>query len=98
MMVTHAYMGPVPAFFFAAGQLMDYGVHTWDLREGRGMVHALNGDVADLLVPFMFALWQGTCRADTVTEPFDDRHPCRWAQRGRLQGLGQRPGHGLRAR
>ena len=71
MMVTHAYMGPVPAFFFAAGQLMDYGVHTWDLREGRGMVHALNGDVADLLVPFMFALWQGTCRADTVTEPFD---------------------------
>jgi uncharacterized protein (TIGR03083 family) len=71
MMVTHAYMGPAPAFFFAAGQLMDYGVHTWDLREGRGMVHALNGDVADLLVPFMFALWQGTCRADTVTEPFD---------------------------
>ena len=71
MMVTHAYMGPVPAFFFAAGQLMDYGVHTWDLREGRGQVHALNGDVADLLVPFMFALWQGTCRADTVTEPFD---------------------------
>ena len=71
MMVTHAYMGPVPAFFFAAGQLMDYGVHTWDLREGRGVVHALNGDVADLLVPFMFALWQGTCRTDTVTEPFD---------------------------
>jgi uncharacterized protein (TIGR03083 family) len=71
MMVTHAYMGPVPAFFFAGGQLMDYGVHTWDLREGRGMVHALNGDVADLLVPYMFALWQGTCRTDTVTEPFD---------------------------
>jgi len=71
MMVTHAYMGPVPAFFFAAGQLMDYGVHSWDLREGRGMVHALNGDAADLLVPFMFALWQGTCRADTVSEPFD---------------------------
>jgi len=71
LMVTHPYMGPAPAFFFAAGQLMDYGVHSWDLREGRGQVHALNGDVADLLVPFMFALWQGTCRADTVTEPFD---------------------------
>jgi uncharacterized protein (TIGR03083 family) len=71
MMVNHAYMGPVPAFFYAAGQLMDYGVHTWDLREGLGMVHALNGDVADLLVPFMFALWQGTCRTDTVTDPFD---------------------------
>src|SRR5262245_46291231 len=24
MMVTHPYMGPVPAFFYAAGQLMDY--------------------------------------------------------------------------
>jgi uncharacterized protein (TIGR03083 family) len=71
LMVTHAYMGPVPAFFFAAGQLMDYGVHSWDLREGRGLVHALDGQAADLLVPFMFALWQGTCRADTVTEPFE---------------------------
>jgi uncharacterized protein (TIGR03083 family) len=71
MMVTHAYMGPVPAFFFAAGQLMDYGVHTWDLREGRGQVHALHGDAADLLVPFMFALWQGTCSTEKVTEPFD---------------------------
>jgi uncharacterized protein (TIGR03083 family) len=69
MMVTHAYMGPAPAFFFAAGQLMDYGVHTWDLREGRGMVHALNGDVADLLVPFMFAIWQGTVLSDAVKEP-----------------------------
>ena len=35
------------------------------------MVHALNGDVADLLVPYMFALWQGTCRTDTVAESFD---------------------------
>ncbi len=32
LMVTHAYMGPVPAFFYAAGQLMDYGVHSWDIR------------------------------------------------------------------
>ena len=35
-MVTHPYMGPVPAFFYAAGQLMDYGVHSWDIREGSG--------------------------------------------------------------
>ena len=34
LMVTHAYMGPVPAFFYAAGQLMDYGVHSWDIRQG----------------------------------------------------------------
>jgi uncharacterized protein (TIGR03083 family) len=70
MMVTHPYMGPVPAFFYAAGQLMDYGVHSWDLRQGTGQAHGLPGDAADLLVPFMFAIWQGTVRTEAVTEPF----------------------------
>jgi uncharacterized protein (TIGR03083 family) len=70
MMVTHPYMGPVPAFFYAAGQLMDYGVHSWDIRQGSGRAHGLPGDTADLLVPFMFAIWQGTVRTEAVTEPF----------------------------
>jgi uncharacterized protein (TIGR03083 family) len=70
LMVTHPYMGPVPAFFYAAGQLMDYGVHSWDIRETSGRGHALSGEAADLLVPFMFAIWQGTVRAEAVTEPF----------------------------
>jgi uncharacterized protein (TIGR03083 family) len=69
LMVTHAYMGPVPAFMYAAGQLMDYGVHSWDIRQTSGQAHGLSGDAADLLVPFMFAIWQGTARADSVTEP-----------------------------
>ncbi len=69
-MVTHPYMGPVPAFFYAAGQLMDYGVHSWDIRQTSGQAHGLSGDAADLLVPFMFAIWQGTVRTDAVTEPF----------------------------
>jgi uncharacterized protein (TIGR03083 family) len=69
-MVTHPYMGPVPAFFYAAGQLMDYGVHSWDIRQTSGRAHGLSGDAADLLVPFMFAIWQGTVRSDAVTEPF----------------------------
>jgi uncharacterized protein (TIGR03083 family) len=69
-MVTHPYMGPVPAFFYAAGQLMDYGVHSWDIRQNSGRAHGLSGDAADLLVPFMFAIWQGTVRSDAVTEPF----------------------------
>jgi uncharacterized protein (TIGR03083 family) len=68
--VTHKYMGPVPAFFYAAGQLMDFGVHSWDMRQGTNMAHGLSGEAADLLVPFMFAIWQGTVRAETVTEPF----------------------------
>src|SRR6187200_731522 len=70
LMVTHAYMGPVPAFFYAAGQLMDYGVHSWDIRETSGRNHALSGDVADLLVPFMFAIWQGCVSPDAVGDPF----------------------------
>jgi uncharacterized protein (TIGR03083 family) len=71
LMVSHAYMGPVPAFFYAAGQLMDYAVHSWDIRQGSGRAHVLSGDAADLLVPFMFAIWQGTVQADRVSEPFE---------------------------
>jgi uncharacterized protein (TIGR03083 family) len=71
LMVSHSYMGPVPAFFYAAGQLMDYGVHSWDIRQGSGKGHVLNGDAADLLVPFMFAIWQGTVAAGTVKEPVE---------------------------
>jgi uncharacterized protein (TIGR03083 family) len=64
LMVPHYYMGTLPAFFFGAGQLMDYGVHSWDIRQGSGQCHALPGDAADLLVPFMFVLWQSTVRSD----------------------------------
>lgn len=70
LMITHPYMGPVPAFFYAAGQLMDYGVHSWDIRQGSGKEHGLSGDAADLLVPFMFEIWRGTVKTDAVTEPF----------------------------
>jgi uncharacterized protein (TIGR03083 family) len=70
LMVPHAYMGPVPAFVYAGGQLMDYGVHSWDIREGMGRAHALSADVADLLVPFMFIIWQSTVRASADLSPF----------------------------
>ncbi len=70
LIVPHFYMGPVPAFIYAAGQLMDYGVHTWDIRQGSGLAHALSADAADLLVPFMFIIWQSTIRADADLSPF----------------------------
>jgi uncharacterized protein (TIGR03083 family) len=70
LMVTHSYMGPVPAFIYAAGQLMDYGVHTWDIEEGTGQPHALSGEAADLLVPFMFVIWQYTIKPDADLSPF----------------------------
>ena len=70
LMVSHFYMGPVPAFFYPAFQLMDYGVHSWDIREGTGREHGLHSDVADLLVPFMFGIWAGTMRESPHVEPF----------------------------
>ncbi|MDQ3661277.1 MAG: hypothetical protein M3454_09515 [Actinomycetota bacterium] len=48
------------AFFYPIGQLMDYGVHGWDVREGLRMAHFMDPDAADMLVPFMFVLWQAT--------------------------------------
>lgn len=63
--VSHFYMGPLPSFFYPAFQLMDYGVHSWDVRQGTGRAHGLSGEAADLLVPFMFVLWQYTTRPVT---------------------------------
>lgn len=71
LMVPHVYMGPLPAFFYPAFQLMDYGVHGWDIRQGTGRAHGLSGDVADLLVPFMFVLWQATADTTSTPEPFE---------------------------
>lgn len=67
--VPHFYMGPLPAFFYPAFQLMDYGVHSWDIRQGSGRAHGLEGDVADLLTPFMFVLWKYTTTS-AEGEPF----------------------------
>ena len=58
--VSHKYMGPLPAFFYPVAQLVDYTVHTWDIRQGTGSSHAMDGDAADLLVPFCFIVWQST--------------------------------------
>ena len=70
-MVPHAFMGPLPAFFYAGGQLMDYGVHTWDIKQGTGKAHGISADAADLLVPFMFVVWQYTIKPDAdLTTPF----------------------------
>jgi len=69
--VPHKYMGPLPAFFYPVFQLMDYGVHTWDIRQGTGRAHGLKADAADLLVPFMFILWQATSDVPAGAEPCD---------------------------
>ena len=69
LVVPHFYMGPLPAFFYPAFQLMDYGVHSWDIRQGTGRAHGMSGEVADLLVPFMFVLWQSTAAVSESSQP-----------------------------
>ncbi|MBM7512114.1 uncharacterized protein (TIGR03083 family) [Nocardioides cavernae] len=71
LQVPHFYMGPLPAFFYPAFQLMDYGVHSWDARQGTGRAHGLSGEAADLLTPFMFVLWQYTSNALSSEGPYE---------------------------
>ena len=65
LMVPHFYMGPLPAFFYPAFQLMDYGVHSWDIRAGhRAARTGWPATSADLLAPFMMVLWSATAAPD----------------------------------
>jgi hypothetical protein len=66
--VTHRFMGPLPAYFYPVFQLMDHSVHGWDIRQGTGRAHGLGGDTADMLVPFMFGVWQATVTASQDPE------------------------------
>jgi uncharacterized protein (TIGR03083 family) len=62
--VEHRYMGPLPAFFYPAFQVMDYGVHTWDIRYGLGgKLRKLDERTAGVLIPYMFILMQSTVDA-----------------------------------
>ena len=71
LLAPHGYMGPLPAFFYPIFQLVDYALHNWDIREGRGINHGLGGDSADLLVPLNFIVWSATHNCTADTEPFE---------------------------
>lgn len=71
LQVPHTYMGPLPAFFYPLFQLVDYAVHSWDIREGIGQPHALSAEAADLLVPLSFVLWSATATPDAAGETVD---------------------------
>jgi uncharacterized protein (TIGR03083 family) len=70
LMVPHPYMGPLPAMFYPMFQLVDYAVHSWDIRQGIGDPHAMSGDAADLLVPVIFILWQATADVTGIEQPY----------------------------
>jgi uncharacterized protein (TIGR03083 family) len=70
LIVPHKYMGGLPASFYAIFQLVDYAVHSWDIRQGTGKAHSLAGDSADMLVPLCYVLWSNTPKVPPGTEPF----------------------------
>jgi uncharacterized protein (TIGR03083 family) len=66
--VTHPFMGPLPSLFYPAFHVMDYGVHTWDMRWGLGeKIRKLDERTAGVLVPYMlFALLPSTVDAQSA--------------------------------
>jgi uncharacterized protein (TIGR03083 family) len=60
--VMHPYMGGLPTFFYPAFHVMDYGVHTWDMRWGLGEKDGqLDETTAGVLIPYMlYALLPST--------------------------------------
>ncbi|MCU7724041.1 maleylpyruvate isomerase family mycothiol-dependent enzyme [Actinoplanes sp. KI2] len=71
LLVPHKYMGPLPAFFYPVFQLVDYAVHSWDIRQGIGRPHALEAQSADLLVPLCFVLWSATPLTGPEARPIE---------------------------
>ena len=70
LIIPDRYMGPLPAMIIAAGLLGGYTVHGWDVRQGLGAPHAIAGDAADLLIPFVFLLWWATADTSAVDVPY----------------------------
>lgn len=66
--VTHPYMGSLPTFLYTAFHVMDYGVHTWDMRWGLGeKERKLDERTAGVLVPYMlYALLPSTVDAPSA--------------------------------
>jgi len=61
--VAHTYMGPLPACFYAGFQLIDYSIHSWDIKSGLGRDEPLSDAAAITLIPFMLIVIQYTVDA-----------------------------------
>ena len=64
-MIPHVYMGPLPTCFYPTFQLIDYAVHSWDIRAGLSDDPApLSEEAAETLVPIMMIVLQATLDTD----------------------------------
>lgn len=62
--IPHVYMGPLPACFYAGFQLIDYSIHSWDIKAGLGRTEPLSDDAAITLIPFMLIVIKYTVDAE----------------------------------
>src|SRR5262249_46042002 len=62
--VNHKFMGPLPACFFAGFQLIDYSIHSWDIKAGLGRDEPLSNAAAVTLIPYMLIVIQYTVDAE----------------------------------
>jgi hypothetical protein len=59
--IPHPYMGPIPTCFYPSFQIIDYGIHTWDMKWGLGdKTSKLEERTAGILMPYMFIVMQYT--------------------------------------
>jgi hypothetical protein len=66
-MVWHPFAGPVPAGFYGTFQIMDYGVHPYDIEYGLGnKLATIDEASAGLILPFAFVFWQYTVDANVA--------------------------------
>jgi uncharacterized protein (TIGR03083 family) len=60
-MVMHPYMGPCPGGAYASFQIMDYGIHPYDIEYGLGdKLAELDEATAGVLVPWCHVIMQNT--------------------------------------
>jgi len=65
--VYHPFAGPVPAGFYGTFQIMDYGVHPYDIEYGLGnKLATIDEASAGLILPFAFIFWMYTVDQDVA--------------------------------
>lgn len=65
--IPHPYMGQIPTCFYPSFQIIDYGIHTWDMKWGLGdKTGPLDERTAGILMPYMFIVMQYTVAEESA--------------------------------
>jgi uncharacterized protein (TIGR03083 family) len=80
MLIPHRYGGPLPPFVMAVFQLIDYAVHSWDVRVATGGDDGISYETSQPLVPFAFTVYNflfdaAKAAGQDVTLQYDVEHP-----------------------